>query len=83
MRDGEIAQSGRYDDLLKPGTALEKLVIAHNDSMQLVETENSTEGPFLEAPVTPYEVLTSILLQITFSHIHKRLGILKNIVTMA
>lgn len=61
MQDGRIAQCGKYDDLLKPGTALEKLVIAHNDSMQnLVETEkpvDPAEGPFLEAPVTPYEVI--------------------------
>jgi len=59
MKDGRIAQSGKYDDLLKPGTALEKLVIAHNDSMQLVEKPvDLAQGPFLEAPVTPYEVIS-------------------------
>lgn len=39
MRDGKIAQSGKYVDLLKPGTQLETLVAAHNESMQLVESE--------------------------------------------
>lgn len=51
MRDGKIAQSGKYSDLLKPGTQLEELVSAHNESMQLVESD--TAG---RAPDAPYEV---------------------------
>jgi len=50
MRDGMIAQSGKYMELLKPGTQLETLVTAHNESMQLVEskTMNLAEGAVYE-----------------------------------
>lgn len=57
MRDGMIAQSGKYVDLLKPGTQLETLVTAHNESMQLVESETmDLAGGAVDAPVSPYEV---------------------------
>jgi len=39
MRDGMVTQSGRYDEVLKEGTDFDALVSAHNDSMELVETE--------------------------------------------
>lgn len=39
MRDGMVTQSGRYDEVLKEGTDFDALVHAHNESMELVETE--------------------------------------------
>ena len=54
MRDGVIAQSGKYVDLLKPGTQLETLVTAHNEAMQLVESDSTTnlaKESILDAPV--------------------------------
>lgn len=39
MRDGMVTQSGRYDEVLKEGTDFDALVSAHNESMELVETE--------------------------------------------
>lgn len=53
MRDGMIVQSGKYNDLLKPGTDLATLVIAHNESMQLVETEKPAD---IDEPVSSREV---------------------------
>lgn len=52
MRDGMIVQSGKYNDLLKPGTDLATLVIAHNESMQLVETEKPAD---IDEPVSSRE----------------------------
>lgn len=49
-----IAQSGKYLDLLKSGTQLEALVTAHNESMQLVESE--TMDPAGGAVDIPCEV---------------------------
>ncbi|KAG0581885.1 hypothetical protein KC19_3G017200 [Ceratodon purpureus] len=61
MRDGMIAQSGKYDDLVKPGTELETLVIAHHESMQLVEKPMELdEGPRLDAPVASLERFSSL-----------------------
>jgi len=54
MREGMIAQSGKYMDLLEPGTQLETLVTAHNESMRLVESETKDlAGGAVDAP---YEV---------------------------
>jgi hypothetical protein len=61
MRDGEIVQSGRFDELVKPGTELETLVIAHHESMQLVETPVGVDdGPRLDAPVASLERFASL-----------------------
>lgn len=61
MRDGMIVQSGKYDDLVKPGTELETLVIAHHESMQLVEKPmDLDEGPLLDAPVASLERFSSL-----------------------
>ena len=61
MRDGMIVQSGKYDDLVKPGTELETLVIAHHESMQLVEKPvDGGEGPRLDAPVASLERFSSL-----------------------
>lgn len=44
MRDGEIVQSGKYNDLLAAGTDFGALVAAHNDAMELVEMEADDDG---------------------------------------
>ncbi|KAJ7514410.1 hypothetical protein O6H91_23G042800 [Diphasiastrum complanatum] len=41
MRDGEIVQSGKYDDLLKSGIDFGTLVEAHNQALKLVHIEES------------------------------------------
>ncbi|XP_071921450.1 ABC transporter C family member 4-like isoform X2 [Coffea arabica] len=41
MRDGMIAESGNYDDLLESGKDFKSLVAAHESSMELVEAESS------------------------------------------
>lgn len=43
MRDGEIVQSGKYNDLLAAGTDFGALVAAHNDAMELVEMEGDDD----------------------------------------
>ncbi|EAZ11845.1 hypothetical protein OsJ_01721 [Oryza sativa Japonica Group] len=43
MRDGAVAQSGRYHDLLRTGTDFAALVAAHESSMELVES--AAPGP--------------------------------------
>jgi ATP-binding cassette, subfamily C (CFTR/MRP), member 2 len=42
MRDGTIVQSGKYDELLQPGTGFAGLVAAHDSSMELVEHSSQT-----------------------------------------
>lgn len=42
MKDGQIAQSGTYDDLLRAGTELDILVQAHKDAMDLVDTNRAS-----------------------------------------
>ena len=51
-----IAQCGKYLDLLQPGTELETLVTAHNESMQLVESESATDLVGEDASVSLYKV---------------------------
>ncbi|KAJ7294959.1 hypothetical protein O6H91_05G079100 [Diphasiastrum complanatum] len=46
MRDGEIVQSGTYDQLLKAGLDFGALVAAHNESMELVD-----EGQYVQNPL--------------------------------
>ncbi|XP_027158033.1 ABC transporter C family member 14-like [Coffea eugenioides] len=41
MRDGMIAESGNYNDLLESGKDFKSLVAAHESSMELVEAESS------------------------------------------
>ncbi|KAG0554912.1 hypothetical protein KC19_12G129500 [Ceratodon purpureus] len=55
MRSGMIAQCGKYLDLLQPGTELETLVTAHNESMQLVESESATDLVGEDASVSLYK----------------------------
>lgn len=43
MRDGQIVQSGKYDELLKSGTDFAALVAAHDSSMELVEKSGSLQ----------------------------------------
>ncbi|CAL9765942.1 unnamed protein product [Musa acuminata subsp. burmannicoides] len=43
MRDGAIVQSGKYDELLQPGTDFAALVAAHDSSMELVEQSSSAQ----------------------------------------
>jgi ATP-binding cassette, subfamily C (CFTR/MRP), member 2 len=38
MKDGMIVQSGKYDELLQPGSDFAALVAAHDSSMELVES---------------------------------------------
>ncbi|CAO2202878.1 unnamed protein product [Urochloa humidicola] len=38
MKDGMIVQSGKYDELLRPGSDFAALVAAHDSSMELVES---------------------------------------------
>lgn len=45
MDSGEIRQQGRYDDLMKDGTAFEQLVHAHHEAMGgAVTSDNATNG---------------------------------------
>lgn len=46
MKDGTIAQSGKYDELIKRGSDFAALVAAHDSSMELVEGA----GPVSEEP---------------------------------
>lgn len=39
MHDGMIVQSGKYQDLLQPGSVFEALVAAHTEAMEMVESE--------------------------------------------
>lgn len=38
LQNGEIVQSGKYNDLLETGTDFGALVAAHHEAMNLVET---------------------------------------------
>ncbi|XP_047308451.1 ABC transporter C family member 14-like [Impatiens glandulifera] len=44
MRDGNIVQSGKYNDLLESGTDFQALVGAHESSMELVDVENNANA---------------------------------------
>ncbi|KAJ1283803.1 hypothetical protein BS78_03G154600 [Paspalum vaginatum] len=50
MKDGMIVQSGRYDELLKPGSDFAALVAAHDSSMELVE--NAAPASERELPLS-------------------------------
>ncbi|KAJ0603422.1 putative ABC-type xenobiotic transporter [Helianthus annuus] len=41
MQDGQVTQTGNYEDLLMEGTAFEKLVNAHKDSITNLDTSSS------------------------------------------
>ncbi|CAO2034161.1 unnamed protein product [Urochloa humidicola] len=43
MRDGMIAQSGKYDELLKAGSDFASLAAAHDSSMELMEQSQQAE----------------------------------------
>lgn len=43
MKDGMIAQSGKYDELLEAGSGFAALVAAHDSSMELVEQSRQVE----------------------------------------
>jgi len=45
MRDGMIAQSGKYDELVEAGSDFAALVAAHDSSMELVEQRCQVEKP--------------------------------------
>ena len=53
MRDGEIVQSGKYNQLLHDGTDFSALVAAHDNSMELVEHSAATAGEVHVATVNP------------------------------
>lgn len=71
MRDGMITQSGKYVDLLQPGTELETLVTAHNESMQLVESESTTDLVGGDASVSLYEVCDAPPIRMSTFFMHK------------
>lgn len=59
MKDGMIVQSGKYDELLQPGSDFAALVAAHDSSMELVESaapksesERERELPLSRQPST-------------------------------
>lgn len=54
MRDGEIVQSGKYEQLLHTGTDFSALVAAHDNSMELVEQSAATAADN-DAPLNPSE----------------------------
>ncbi|KAG0583130.1 hypothetical protein KC19_3G111800 [Ceratodon purpureus] len=47
LRNGEIVQSGKYNDLLKAGTDFGALMAAHNEALDLVEVEGLNGLPFV------------------------------------
>ena len=47
LRNGEIVQSGKYNDLLKAGTDFGALMAAHNETLDLVEVEGLNGLPFV------------------------------------
>jgi hypothetical protein len=47
LRNGEIVQSGKYNDLLEVGTDFGALVAAHHEAMNLVEIEAQKDLPFV------------------------------------
>ena len=53
MRDGEIVQSGKYNQLLHDGTDFSALVAAHDHSMELVERSAVTARKANAATVNP------------------------------
>ncbi|RLN23764.1 ABC transporter C family member 14-like [Panicum miliaceum] len=50
MKDGMIVQSGKYDELLQPGSDFAALVAAHDSSMELVE--NAAPASERELPLS-------------------------------
>ncbi|KAF0905507.1 hypothetical protein E2562_007310 [Oryza meyeriana var. granulata] len=52
MKDGVIAQSGKYDELLRAGTDFAALVAAHESSMELVESAAPGPAPAGELPLS-------------------------------
>ncbi|KAG2597518.1 hypothetical protein PVAP13_5KG223200 [Panicum virgatum] len=55
MKDGAIVQSGKYDELLQPGSDFAALVAAHDSSMELVESAapaSERELPLSREPST-------------------------------
>uniref|UniRef100_A0A0V0J010 ABC-type xenobiotic transporter n=1 Tax=Solanum chacoense TaxID=4108 RepID=A0A0V0J010_SOLCH len=56
MRDGQIVQSGKYDELLKSGMDFGDLVAAHENSMELVESSTEASGECLpqSSPKSPH-----------------------------
>ncbi|KAL5697476.1 ATP-binding cassette sub- C member 8 [Ranunculus cassubicifolius] len=44
MEGGKVTQSGSYEDLLSAGTAFERLVNAHKNSMTVLDSANSGQG---------------------------------------
>ncbi|CAN0881717.1 ABC transporter C family member 8 [Linum grandiflorum] len=50
MEDGQITQSGSYGELLMAGTAFEKLVNAHKDSITTLGSSTKQSEPGEEAP---------------------------------
>lgn len=56
MRNGQIVQSGKYDELLKSGMDFGDLVAAHENSMELVESSTEASGECLpqSSPKSPH-----------------------------
>ncbi|CAL4956742.1 unnamed protein product [Urochloa decumbens] len=52
MKDGMIVQSGKYDELLRPGSDFAALVAAHDSSMELVESAAAPAASDRELPLS-------------------------------
>ncbi|KAF8772803.1 hypothetical protein HU200_005394 [Digitaria exilis] len=52
MKDGMIVQSGKYDELLRPGSDFAALVAAHDSSMELVESAAPASEVDRELPLS-------------------------------
>ncbi|KAG0452559.1 hypothetical protein HPP92_025223 [Vanilla planifolia] len=59
MRDGAIVQSGKYDEVLQPGTDFAALVAAHESSMQAVEQTTGTHENLHHPPIPIEEPITN------------------------
>ncbi|XP_010540924.1 PREDICTED: ABC transporter C family member 5-like [Tarenaya hassleriana] len=57
LRDGQIIQSGKYEELLQAGTDFKSLVSAHHEAIEAMEipthsSDDSDENPLLDSSLT-------------------------------
>ena len=54
LKEGQVIQAGKYDELLQAGTDFNALVSAHNEAIEAMELESSLEDSASEVPETSY-----------------------------
>ncbi|RLN11969.1 ABC transporter C family member 8-like isoform X1 [Panicum miliaceum] len=64
MEGGQVSQQGKYSELLKSGTAFEKLVSAHQSSITALDTSASQQNQ-VQGQLVPDENIVASALQAT------------------